>query len=91
MKKPGIFYGWWIVFAVFAISAYANGVVFYSFTAVLEPIVDEFGWSYARASLAASIRGFEASFLGPLMGLMSTVSAPAHLRQSTLSAWACCC
>jgi sugar phosphate permease len=79
MKKPGIFYGWWIVFAVFAISAYANGVVFYSFTSVLEPIVNEFGWSYARASFAASIRGFESSFLGPLMGLMFDRFGPRKL------------
>jgi sugar phosphate permease len=79
MKKPEIFYGWWIVFAVFAISAYANGVVFYSFTAVLEPIVKEFGWSYAKASFAASIRGFETSFLGPLMGLMFDRFGPRRL------------
>ena len=79
MKKSGIFYGWWIVFAVFAISAYANGVVFYSFTAILEPMVKEFGWSYAQASFAASIRGFETSFLGPLMGIMFDKYGPRKL------------
>ena len=70
MKKRKIFYGWWILVSVFFISAYANGVVFYSFTAVLEPIVKGFGWSYAQVSFAASIRGFETSFLGPLVGFL---------------------
>jgi sugar phosphate permease len=79
MKKPEIFYGWWIVGAVFAIAAFSNGVVFYSFTAVLQPIVREFGWSYAQASLAASIRGFEGSFLGPLMGIMFDRFGPRRL------------
>ncbi|MBN2063122.1 MAG: MFS transporter [Deltaproteobacteria bacterium] len=79
MKKPEIFYGWWIVFAVFFISAYANGVVFYSFTAILEPLVKEFGWSYARASFAASIRGFETSFLGPLIGVLFDRFGPRRL------------
>jgi sugar phosphate permease len=79
MKKGKVFYGWWIVVAVFFISAYANGVVFYSFTAVLEPIVKEFSWTYARVSLAASIRGFETSFLGPLLGILFDRYGPRRL------------
>jgi MFS family permease len=79
MKNRKIFYGWWIVVAVFLISAYANGSVFYSFTAILEPIVKEFGWSYARTSLAASIRGFETSFLGPLIGYLFDRFGPRRL------------
>jgi sugar phosphate permease len=79
MKKPQIFYGWWIVTAVFFIAAYANGVVFYSFTAVLEPIVKEFGWSYTQASFAASIRGFETSFIAPLVGIMFDRFGPRKL------------
>ena len=64
---------------VFLISAYANGVVFYSFTAVLEPIVKEFKWSYAQVSFAASIRGFETSFLGPLVGFLFDRFGPRRL------------
>jgi sugar phosphate permease len=79
MKKHRIFYGWWIVSAIFAIAGFANGVVFYSFTAVLEPIVKEFGWSYAKASFAASIRGFEASFLSPLLGILFDRFGPRRL------------
>ena len=70
MKKHKLFYGWWIVVAVFFISAYANGVVFYSFTAIFEPIAKDLSLSYAQVSIAASIRGFETSFLGPLVGFL---------------------
>jgi MFS family permease len=79
MKKHKIFYGWWIIFAVFLIPAYANGVVFYSFTAVFEPIVKDLGFSYAQASFAASIRGFETSFLGPLVGVLFDRFGPRRL------------
>ena len=70
MKKGKLFYGWWIVVAVFFISAYANGVVFYSFTAIFEPIVKDLSLSYTQVSFAASIRGFEYSFLAPLVGFL---------------------
>jgi sugar phosphate permease len=79
MKKTKVFYGWWIVTAIFFISAYANGVVFYSFTAVLEPIVEEFGWSYAQVSFAASIRGFETGIVGPVVGLLFDRFGPRKL------------
>jgi MFS family permease len=79
MKKRKIFYGWWVVFAVFFISAYANGVVFYSFTAVFEPIIKDLDFSYTQVSFAASIRGFETSFLGPLVGFLFDRFGPRRL------------
>ena len=45
-----IFYGWWIVGAIFLISAFSTGLIYFSLTAVLEPIILEFGWSYAQVS-----------------------------------------
>jgi sugar phosphate permease len=79
MKKIKVFYGWWIVAAIFFISAYANGVVFYSFTAVLQPVVEEFGWSYAQVSFAVSIRGFETGIVGPVVGLLFDRFGPRRL------------
>jgi len=71
LKKPGrVFYGWWIVAACFFLSFYVSGVVFYGFTAIFRPIVEEFGWSYVEVSLASSIRGMEAGLLAPLLGLV---------------------
>ncbi|MFH1031849.1 MAG: MFS transporter [Chloroflexota bacterium] len=70
MKKFKIFYGWWVVSAVFIISAYTSGIVVYGLTALFEPISKQFGWSYTQISLAASIRGLETSLLAPLVGVL---------------------
>ena len=78
--KPGrIFYGWWIVVACFFISLYVGGVVFYGFTTLIEPLVDEFGWSYTQISLAASLRGMEMGILAPFVGMLVDRWGPRRL------------
>jgi MFS family permease len=67
---PKIFYGWWIVSSCFLISLVTGGVVVFGFTAFFEPIANEFHWSYAQISLAASLRGAEVGLLSPLIGLI---------------------
>ncbi len=69
-KHSKVFYGWYIVGACSIILLYTGGVVILGFTAVFEPIAEEFGWSYAQISLAASLRGLEAGLLAPLMGIL---------------------
>ncbi|HEY51514.1 MAG TPA: MFS transporter [Dehalococcoidia bacterium] len=69
-RFSNIFYGWWIVGACFIIALYMSGVIFYGFTAIFEPIAEEFGWSYTSISIAASIRGLEAGMLAPVVGIL---------------------
>jgi MFS family permease len=71
-KRPyfRLFYGWYIVGAFFLISVYCSGVVNIGFTALIEPIVDEFHWSYALVSVAASIRGLESGLMAPVAGFL---------------------
>ena len=66
MKK--VFYGWWIVIALFIIGFYVSGISFYGFTAFFEPLIREFGWSYTQVSFAASLRGMEMGIFAPVMG-----------------------
>jgi MFS family permease len=66
-----VFYGWWIVLACFIISIYTGGIIFYGFTAFIDPLVREFGWSYTQISFALSIRGIELSFLSPVAGFLA--------------------
>jgi MFS family permease len=65
-----LYYGWWIVFACFMNAFYVAGIIFYGFTAFVEPLVAEFGWSYAQISFAASLRGLEMGILAPLVGFL---------------------
>ncbi len=78
-KPPKIFYGWWIVAASLVTAAYAGGVVFYGFTAFIEPIANEMGWSYTQISLAASLRGLEIGILAPFFGILVDRWGPRRL------------
>jgi len=79
-QKPSkVFYGWYIVGACLLIILYTSGVVHFGFTAVFEPIAEEFGWSYAQISLAASLRGFEMGLLAPIMGIFVDRWGPRRL------------
>ena len=78
-KLPTIYYGWWVVIAAFLISVYAGGAVIFGFTAIFEPIADEFGWSYANISLASSLRGIEIGLLAPLVGILVDRWGPRRL------------
>jgi MFS family permease len=79
LKLTGVYYGWWIVGACFLINMTLGGLVILSFTAFFEPIVNEFGWSYAQISLASSLRGVEAGVLAPLLGLVVDRWGPRRL------------
>lgn len=69
--RARIFYGWWIVGACFSVTLYVSGIIFYGFTALFEPIVREFGWSYTEVSFASSLRGLEMGILAPLVGILA--------------------
>ncbi len=79
-RKPHkVFYGWWVAGAALLISLYTGGVIFFGFTAVFEPIANEFDWSYAQISFAASLRGLEMGFLAPVVGLLVDKWGPRKL------------
>ncbi len=78
-KHQGIFYGWWIVGALFIINVYSYGTITYGFTAFFEPISEQFGWSYTQISIAASLRGAEAGLLAPVVGMLIDRWGPRRL------------
>jgi len=67
-REPRVFYGWWLVAATVIVGLYVGGIIVYGFTAIFDPIVAEFGWSYASVSVAASLRGAESGLLEPVVG-----------------------
>ena len=93
MGERKIYYGWFVVGAVFIISAYVSGIVSFGFTAVVDPIAKEFGWSYASISIAGSIRGFEIGLLAPLVGILVDRLGPQQIgfqRRAPYRLWIVC-
>ena len=66
-----MFYGWYVVGACCFIMMYGSGAISLGFTAIFEPLVDEFGWSHTQIAFAASLRGLERGLLGPVAGVLS--------------------
>ncbi len=79
LRRPKIFYGWYLVAICVIIIMYTGGIAHFGFTAVFDSIESEFGWSYAQISLAASLRGFEMGLLAPLVGLLVDRWGPRRL------------
>ena len=67
-KIKNIFYGWWIVFASFALFVITGGTALYGFTAFFNPISTEMKWGSAAISFAFSLRSVEGGVLQPLIG-----------------------
>jgi len=66
MKR--IFYGWWIVLATNLICLLGFGTWLYSFGVFFKPMMNEFGWTRAMTSGAASLRSIEGGVAGPVVG-----------------------
>jgi OFA family oxalate/formate antiporter-like MFS transporter len=65
------FYGWWIVLACLVINLYVSSILFFGFTAFIDPLIKEFGWSYTQVSFAVSLRGMEMGIFAPLIGFLT--------------------
>ena len=70
LKKPNIFYGWYIVIAgTFAMSI-SSGINFHGFGNLFLPLSNEFGWSRTRISTIFSLARLENGILGPIDGFL---------------------
>jgi OFA family oxalate/formate antiporter-like MFS transporter len=66
-KAPRFFYGWVVVAAAFCVALVAYGIQ-YSFGIFLEPLEEDFGWSWTLISGAASLFMFSRGALAILTG-----------------------
>ena len=48
MNKPSLYYGWWVLLALFIAGFFVYGGGLYSFVLFLVPLSQEFGWSHAQ-------------------------------------------
>jgi len=65
--------------AMFVVAMYVGGTVFIGFTAIIEPISLELAWPIWVITLAASLRGVEASLLAPVVGTLVDRFGPRRL------------
>ena len=66
-----MFYGWYIVAATALINTFVGGTTMRGLTALVNPIANTLGWSYAQISLAMTLRGIETSVLNPFIGVVA--------------------
>ncbi|MFH1141072.1 MAG: MFS transporter [Chloroflexota bacterium] len=69
-QRPRLFYGWWVLLALSAISFYVAGTFWWGFSVFFASFLDEFGWSRTQISLALTIQGFEGVGAAPIVGLL---------------------
>ena len=63
-------YGWRVVGVCFLTALYTGGVVFFGFTTLLEPLANQFGWSYAQISIVPSLQGVIGAVTAPFVGFL---------------------
>ena len=68
IRKPKIFYGWYIVAAAAAINVYGAGVWFYGFPIFYKALLDEFGWAAAAGAAIIALSRLEGGIEGPIIG-----------------------
>ncbi len=78
-RKPGIFFGWYVVAAAAAINVYGAGVWFYGFPIFFKALRDEFAWTAAGAAAIISLSRLEGGLEGPIIGWLVDKYGPRRL------------
>lgn len=70
MRRPRIFYGWWIVIAGVLINMMMGGLVMHAFGFYASALKEEFLWTASTFSIALALTRVESGVLGPIQGWM---------------------
>jgi len=68
MRKPNIFYGWWIVLSAGLVQWYSSAVFWRGFPPFFDAILSTFGWSTAATGAALSLQRSESGLISPFVG-----------------------
>lgn len=68
LKKPQIFYGYWIVVATFALLFLQSGLGYYAFSLFVKPLEVAFGWSRSGVMVAFAIYFGVQAVASPFIG-----------------------
>ena len=78
-KSGKVFYGWWIVLVMSALSTFGSGVFYYGFSTFVKPVVTDLAWSMTVVSGAFSIYRLEAGIAAPVVGYLLDRIGPRKL------------
>lgn len=67
-RRPKLFYGWVMAWAVALISYVTDGSFFYGFGTFFNPIRNEFGWGAAVTAAAFTVHRLQGGIAAPLVG-----------------------
>ncbi len=68
IRKPNIFYGWWIVLSAGIVQWYSSAVFWRGFPPFFDAILSTFGRSTAATGAAVSIQRSESGLISPFVG-----------------------
>jgi len=90
-----VFYGWWLVAALFFVVLNTGGMGFYCFPVFVQSLIDEFGWTMTQISAGAALWAIVYGFSGPVIGVLiarfgvtKTMFAAACISSLTLVGYA---
>jgi sugar phosphate permease len=79
-KNPGgIFWGWWIVLGATLVSIVSSGIGFYGHSVLLDPLVNQHGWSKGIISSAISLYFIVSGFVGMMISRFIDSNGPRYV------------
>ena len=79
MKKPRVFYGYWMVIAGLLSLIVYSGTGWYAFAVLNTPIGEEFGWNRGAVMSAFSVLFIVQGLAGPFIGRLSDRYGPRRI------------
>ncbi len=68
VRRPRIYYGWWIVIVAVLLNIFQGGVLFYGFTLIITPLRDDTGWTATQVTAVFPILGVLSAIIAPALG-----------------------
>jgi len=85
--RTTVFYGWWIVAALFFVVLNTGGTGFYVFPVFIQSFAVEFGWTVTQISSAAAVWALVYGFSGPLIGMLIARFGAPHTMAAAAGLW----
>ena len=76
VRKPRLFYGWYILAVVFFTTSLSNGIMNIPLGAILKPMTEDTGWTRTQVTLAGTIGIIAGSMLVPISGRLADRYGP---------------